>query len=421
MRAHVSESTVAGVVHVPGSKSYTIRAAVCAAMADGVSHIEGAQHSDDASAVFECLRGLGARVEIVGDEVHVQGGALHAPALPLWCGESGATFRFVAALAATIPGVTVLRCALSLARRPLQPLLDAIHQVGVTCEFDPSSGTLAVHGREQTAGRVTLRADVSSQFLSAMLISGPRYTDGLRLDLSSPIVSGRYVEMTRACMREFGVDVKVSEYGGAYVVPIGGFEPARYVVEGDWSGAAAVLALGALAGDVSVATLHDSSLQADVAVLDLLERMGARVARREGVVRVSASLLKPCSFHLAGAIDLLPVACALGALAPGVTRLTGIARARDKESDRVAAMAEGLARLGVRVDVDDDEMRIWGGTVHGGAVSSAGDHRIAMAFGVLGAAEGNVTVEGAECVSKTYPGFWDAMSKLGVKVTYDEQ
>jgi len=408
-------------VDVPGSKSYTIRAAICAASASGDSYIEGAQQSDDASAAFECLRGMGACVELLGDKVHVQGGRLHAAAATLWCGESGATFRFLAALAATVPGVTVLRCAPSLARRPLQPLLEAIRQVDVPCEFDSLAGTLVVHGREQSSGRVSLRADVSSQFLSAMLISGPRYTTGLRLDLSSPVVSGRYVEMTRSCMREFGVDVQVAEYGGAYVVSAGAFMPAHYLVEGDWSGAAAVLALGALAGDVSAATLYDTSLQADVAVLDLLERIGARVTRREGAIQVVASTLKPGSFHLSGAIDLLPVACVLGAVAPGVTRLTGIARARDKESNRVAAMADGLARLGVRVDVDDDEMRVWGGKVHGGAVSSAGDHRIAMAFGVLGAAVGNVSVEGAECVSKTYPGFWDVLTNLGVKVTYDEQ
>ena len=420
MRAHVAMSTAHGSVDVPGSKSYTIRAAVCAAMADGESVIEDAQYSDDASAAFECLRGLGAGVRNVDGVVHVQGGLLHAPQAPLWCGESGATFRFLAALAATVPGVTTLRCAPSLARRSMLPLLDAIRQVDVPCEFDAASGTLVVHGRRQTSARVTLRADVSSQFLSAMLMSGPRYDEGLRLELSTPVVSGRYVEMTRECMRQFAVDVRVSDGGDDYLVPGGAFVPARYVVEGDWSGAAAMLALGALAGDLSVATLHDTSLQADVAVLSLLERMGVLVKSGDGIIEVGQSQLKACAFQLSGAIDLLPIACALAAVASGVTILTGIARARDKESDRVAAMADGLTRLGVHVEVGEDDMRIRGGVVHGGVVSSAGDHRIAMAFGILGAAVGDVTVEEAECVSKTYPGFWDVLTGLGVKVTFDE-
>ena len=218
----------------------------------------------------------------------------------------------------------------------------------------------------------------------------------------------------------FGVEVETESAGDAYFVPGGAYVPGLYAVEGDWSGAAGLLALGAVAGDVTVAELHATSLQADVAMLDLLALFGAPVHCSDGAVQVRQSTLTPCAFEISGAIDLLPVACALGAVAPGTTVLTGIARARDKESDRVAAMAEGLTRLGVRVDVDRDEMRIFGGAAHGGVVSAAGDHRIAMAFGILGAAIGDVTVDGAECVSKTYPEFWDVLAGLGVKVTFDE-
>jgi 3-phosphoshikimate 1-carboxyvinyltransferase len=265
-----------------------------------------------------------------------------------------------------------------------------------------------------------MRGDVSSQFLSALLLSGARYGAGLRVELSSPVVSERYVAMTGDCMQRFGGEVHVSGDSRIYEVRGGGLTPTRYVVEGDWSGAAAVLALGALAGEVVVSELHPTSLQADVAMLDLLERMGACVETHESSIIVSRASLAPCAFHIADAIDLLPVACVLAAAASGVTTLTGIARARDKESDRVAAMSDGLARLGVRVDVEDDRMSVHGGTAHGGAVTSAGDHRIAMAFGILGAVVGDVAVDGAECVSKTYPGFWDMLVSLGVEVTLDE-
>jgi len=418
MRALVDRSDAHGFVRVPGSKSYTIRAATCAAMADGESVIQGALESDDSAAAFECLGGLGAQVHESADVVYVRGGHLRTPEAPLWCSESGATFRFLAALAATIPGVTVLRCSPLLARRPMAPLVDAIRQLHVACEFDAIGGMMVIHGRRQSSGRVKLRGDVSSQFLSAMLMSGPRYEDGLRVDLASPLVSQRYVDMTRECMREFGVEVDTST-GGSYLVS-GGFAPTSYAVEGDWSGAAAALALGALAGDVRVAELSRTSLQADVAMLELLDRMGASVEDEEGVVRVRRVPLHACTFDLSDAIDLLPVACALGAAADGITRLTGVARARDKESDRVASMADGLRCLGVRVDVEEDEMRVSGGTAWGGVVSSAGDHRVAMAFGILGAVTGNLAVDGAECVSKTYPGFWDMLRSLGVKVALYE-
>jgi 3-phosphoshikimate 1-carboxyvinyltransferase len=359
-------------------------------------------------------------VVTVDSGVRVRGGRLHAVEEPLWCRESGATLRFLAAIAATVLGKTTLRCAPSLARRPIQPLLEAIRQLGVECDFESASGTLNVVGRRQRSGHVVIRGDVSSQFLSALLMSGVRYEDGLSITLSSPLVSERYVDMTRGCMEHFGARIHVSENREEYRVYGSGLTPAHYVVEGDWSGAAAVLALGALSGVVEVSELYPTSLQADVAMLELLAKTGAQVEVIPGSVIVSRARVEPFMADLAAAIDLLPVACALAAMAHGVTTLNGIARARDKESDRVAAMAEGLTRIGVRVEVDDDRMRVWGGNAKGAVVSSAGDHRIAMAFGVLGAVVGDLVIEGAECVSKTYPGFWDMLVNLGVEATLDE-
>ncbi len=420
MRAHVGSGEVRGTVGVPGSKSYTIRAALCAAIADGESIILGALKSDDSSAVLDCIQALGAGVSESAECITVRGGALRASTRALWCRESGATFRFMAALAATVPGRTVLKCAPSLARRPMQPLVDAIRQLGVGCEFDAVSGTLVVMGQLQPAAQVTLRADISSQFLSAMLLSGPRYDDGLQVDVPSPVVSERYIRMTEECMRRFGVEVHVLDDGHRFVVPGQRYVPTRYAVEGDWSGAAALLALGALAGDVYVTGLKETSLQADAAMIGILRQMCATVETGSNGVRTLRSQLCACSVDLGESIDLLPVACVLAAVAEGTTRLTGIARARDKESDRVAAMTAGLRTLGVSVEVDDDEMRVVGGVAHGGVVSSANDHRIAMAFGVLGAVVGDIVVDGAECVAKTYPRFWDTLRSLGVEVESDE-
>jgi len=406
-------------VEVPSSKSYTIRAALCAAMAEGDSFIGRPLDSDDGSAVLECIEQLGARVEQGQGGIVVHGGTLRAPRAPLWCRESGATFRFLAAIAATLDGITVLKCAPSLARRPVEPLLQALRQTGATLDFDAAAGELAVTGQTLSSAMVTLPGDVSSQFLSALLLSGPMYSGGLVVAVSTRLVSERYVAMTVDCMRQFGARVDKTPADGRFHVT-GSYAPSHYVVEGDWSSAAAVLTLGALAGQASIDALRLDSLQADVAILALLGSAGARIVAEDGNVTVSGASLHAFVAELGEAIDLLPVACVLAAAADGVTTLTGISRAREKESDRVLAMAEGLSQLGIRVEVERDLMRIWGGGGRSGTVSSAGDHRIAMAFGILGARVGAVTIEAAESVSKTYPGFWDTLASLGVEVALYE-
>jgi len=420
MNVHIERSESSGNVAVPGSKSYSIRAAVCASIAHGESAIEDVLVADDTGAAFECLEALGASVSRQPGVVLVRGGDLH-PADSLQCRESGATFRFLLALAATIPGSTVLHCAPSLARRPVVPLLDSLRQLGVECEFDAAAGTAVVPGRRLTSRRVSLRGDTSSQFLSALLLSGPRCRDGLSIELSTPLVSRRYASMTLACMREFGVEVRVSADGRSYATPGGDYHATRYRVEGDWSAASALLALGALAGDVTVTNLSPVSLQADAAMLAVLRRMGADASVEAASVTVRKSALHAVTFDLSECIDLLPAAAALAARTDGTTTLTGIGRAREKESDRVAAMLDGLRRLGIQAEAGEDEMRVRGGAGHGAVVSSAGDHRIAMAFCALGAAVGDVTIENAGCVAKTYPGFWRDVELLGVRAQCDEQ
>jgi 3-phosphoshikimate 1-carboxyvinyltransferase len=390
-------------------------------MADGESVLHGVLEADDTAAILECVAALGAKVSRDAHGLHVQGGTLRATSAGLQCRESAATLRFLMGLAATIPGATTFHCAASLARRPVMPLVEAVRQVGAACDVDTAAGVVTVVGIPGGNGRVRLRGDVSSQFVSALLLSGTRYDEGLEIELDTPLVSERYVMMTMECMRAFGADVRAGADARSFSVLPGGYTPQRYVVEGDWSGAAALLALGALVGDVAVVGLNLSSLQADTAIVALLRDMNVNLTESSQGLRVQRSRLKAVRADLSGAIDLLPVAVALGAAADGVTTLTGVARARDKESDRVAAMAEGLERMGVAVEVGDNHLSVHGGGAGGAVVSSAGDHRIAMAFGALGAAVGDVVVEGAECVNKTYPEFWAELQRLGVEVQLDEQ
>ena len=234
MKALIARSRASGVVQAPGSKSYSIRAAVCAAMADGESVLDSLLEADDTAAAFECLGSLGAKVSRAADGVHVFGGALRATGSELHCRESAATLRFLMGLAATIPGATTFQCAAPLARRPVMPLVDAVRQLGAACDVDSETGSVTVVGVPAVNGKVRLRGDVSSQFLSALLLSGPRYGEGLEIELDTPLVSERYVMMTMECMRAFGADVRASADARSFRVLPGGYSPQRYVVEGDW-------------------------------------------------------------------------------------------------------------------------------------------------------------------------------------------
>ncbi|HHE41289.1 MAG TPA: 3-phosphoshikimate 1-carboxyvinyltransferase [Dehalococcoidia bacterium] len=420
MNVHIEKSDVAGTVKVPTSKSYTIRALLCAAVARGRSVIVEPLESDDTSAALDCLASLGTDVKRLDGSVEIVGGSLHPLSSGhLWCNESAATMRFLMALVATVPGTTVLRCAPSLARRPMAQLSDVLGQFGARCEIEPVSGTVTIRGTTPTAADIVMRGDISSQYVSALLLSGPLFPQGLTVRLETPLVSKQYVAMTLDCMASFGVTVDVREEGRVYHVPSGDYKPSVYTVEGDWSAAAALLALGAAAGSVTVSGLNVESLQADVLMLELLERMGACVRLSGDIVEVKHASISSFEADISEAIDLLPVAMALAAMAEGSTSIRGIARARDKESDRVAAMTEGLRNMGVDVDVTPHFIVVKGGAGRGAVVSSYGDHRIAMAFGVLGAAVGDTTILDAECVGKTYPAFWKDIERLGVRVDYE--
>jgi 3-phosphoshikimate 1-carboxyvinyltransferase len=245
--------------------------------------------------------------------------------------------------------------------------------------------------------------------------------------------------MTLGCLREFGIGVRTES--DKFVVLRQRYQPARFEVEGDWTSASYFLALGALSEGIEVENLSTSSLQGDRVILDLLRNMGANIRVSGNSVTVSKGDLKAIRVDLADCIDLLPTMAVLAALAEGTSEFTGIERARIKESNRVAAVREGLTRMGVTVIEDKDRLTVAGSAIKKpGAgeeaekpedgklvaeaisgpelvvIDSKGDHRIAMAFAILGTAVGGITIDGAECVSKTFPSFWDTLKSIGGKV-----
>jgi 3-phosphoshikimate 1-carboxyvinyltransferase len=345
----------------------------------------------------------------------VNGGELKPAAGELFCRDSAATLRFMTAMAAVVPGVTRLVPGQSLAKRPILPLLAALQQLGVKCRLENT--TVIVEGGRLEGGNVSLPGDISSQYVSALLLVAPMAEKGLLINLLTAPRSRPYLAMTIECLKHFGVRVNASSDYAEIKVTSQAYQPAGYVVEGDWSQASYLLALGVLAGEVLVTNLSAESLQGDRLILNWLQKMGARFTLRHGSVMVSQSWLRAISVDLADAIDLLPTMAVLAAVADGTSEFTGIARARLKESNRVSAIKEELGKMGIRTIEEEDKLSVVGGRPRGAIIDSHGDHRLAMAFGVLGASIGYTTIGGAESVTKTYPDFWQVLKELGCQVT----
>ncbi|MBU2609310.1 MAG: 3-phosphoshikimate 1-carboxyvinyltransferase [Chloroflexi bacterium] len=419
MKASIHKSHVRGKVTAPSSKSYTIRALMCAALAQGESEIVNPLDSDDTRAAVEVLSQVGVRVRRRDDLWLVGGGQFHQPEVDLFCGESATTLRFMSAVCSLVPGRCKLVTGPSLAKRPVKILVEALQQLGVNCHSQGDVAPIVVNGGRLRGGFVEMPGDVSSQFVSALLFIAPLAEEGVEIRLTTPLESKPYLLMTLECLEQFGVTVESSPDFREFKVRKQNYQPARFEIEGDWSSASYFLAFGALSGEVEVSNLNPRSQQGDRVLLDFLKEMGASIELSGNSVTVRQDGLKAIKADLSDCIDLLPTMAVLAGAADGRSEFSGIARARIKESNRVAAVKEGLERMGIEVAEEQNRLVITGSNPKDAVIDPKDDHRIAMAFSVLGSMTGETVINHAECVSKTYPEFWDVLKSIGCEVMID--
>jgi 3-phosphoshikimate 1-carboxyvinyltransferase len=419
MKAYISRSNIEGSTTAPPSKSYTIRGLMCGALAKGKSQLLHPLGSDDTTAAINVLRKAGINIRRNKNTWTIDGGNFHTPDTDLFCGDSAATLRFMTALCAIIPGTHRLTAGASLSKRPVKPIIDALHQLDVKCSANGDLPPVTMEGGKLKGGITSLPGDISSQFVSALLQVAPLAEKSLTIKLTTPLESRPYVLMTMDTMQWFGITVASRMALDEFEVFPQKYEPTRYRIEGDWSSASYLLSLGALGGRVEVTNLPTETIQGDRMLLTFLQEMGVDIASGRNSVIVTREKLKAITADLSDCIDLLPTVAALAAVAKGTSRFTGIARARIKESDRVAAVKEGLTRMGINITEGKDYLTITGGKPKGAVIDSKNDHRIAMAFSLLGTVAGNTVIEQAECVTKTYPEFWNVLTSLGGKVKLD--
>ncbi|MDL2288396.1 3-phosphoshikimate 1-carboxyvinyltransferase [Oscillospiraceae bacterium OttesenSCG-928-F05] len=414
-RVTIRPGTLRGTVAAMPSKSHIHRALICMALSPGRSALRNCAFCEDTRRTLEGLAALGfaAAHDYDGGRRLLQISGRPVPpggVKTVDCGESGSTLRFLLplAVAAGLPCRFVGRGRLM--DRPLEPYFELMEKQGVTYFLDGDTLEIDGHWREKT---FAIRGDVSSQFLSGLLLALPLIGGGA-VKVTTPLQSSGYAEMTIEAMARHGADV--AKQGGVYTLKQGsGYRPVDTAAEGDYSHAAFFLAAGALGGDVTVTGLPARSRQGDRVVFRLLAEMGADIRREGDGVRVSGTAVRPFDVDVTDVPDLMPVLSVLACGAEGKSVIRGAGRLRLKESDRLHAMAEGLERLGARVIEGTETLEIWGeGHLHGGAVSAHGDHRIAMALAVAALmAEGPVTLDGAETVAKSAPQFWEEFRSLG--------
>ena len=402
-------------VRVPGSKSVTNRALLLAGLAAGPSVLRGALEADDTLAFADGLRALGIPVEAEDGDLRLTGagGLIPAAEADVFCAEAGTAARFLVAAAATGEGVYRFDAAPQLRRRPLAILLEALRAQGARTEPADTAGlplTLLAHGL--SGGSLRLPGDTSSQFISALLMAGPlgRAPLDLRVD---GLVSRPYVTMTLRMMEQFGAGAEAA--GDArFVVPPGAYRGRDYEVEPDASTASYFLAAAATGGRAQVLGLHRAdALQGDVAFLDVLEAMGCTVTDEPDGVRVAGpAALAGLTVDMADISDTFMTLAAIAPLATSPVTITGIGNVRLKESDRIAAMEENLRRLGVPTESGADWLRVFPARPRGARIDARGDHRIAMAFSVLGLRVPGIVVDDPACVRKTCPTFFELWTGL---------
>lgn len=401
-----------GTVLVPPSKSFSHRAVICAALSGEECLISPLVFSQDVLATIDGMKSLGAEIELFENGIKIKGFKRPSEEVFVDCFDSGSTLRFLIPVAAALGIKTVFKRSESLAKRPIKVLLDALEKAGVKSEIGEDF-SLKISGKINP-GEFSLSGDVSSQFVSGLLMVLPMLEKSSKIALTSRIESSGYIEITDEVMKKFGVLTEKTE-NGFIIKENQKYKPLDYTVEGDWSQAAFFMAMGALGGSVGVKGLNKNSCQADKMIFNFLENFGANISWDKNEVKVNKSKLKAVNIDAAEVPDLVPVLAVLAANAEGETRIKNVRRLRFKECDRLSAISEELAKIGVKIEASENELKITGGKNYSGCeVSSHNDHRIAMALTVMASCvEGNITILNSECVKKSYPEFFKDYNLLG--------
>jgi 3-phosphoshikimate 1-carboxyvinyltransferase len=415
------ERPIRAIVRPPGSKSITNRALIVAALAEGSSRLTGALDSQDTRVMIESLRRLGLRLahDPAAQTIEIDGCAGRPPAetADLWLENSGTSIRFLTAAACLGRGTCRLDGNARMRQRPIGPLCDALNQLGgdVQCEGPAGCPPVIVRASGLRGGRATIAADLSSQFLSALLMSSPCAEAPVDLVLGGSLVSEPYVAMTIRVMQAFRVTIETNASRGFRIVPQH-YRGRDYTIEPDASAASYFFAAAAITGgEVTVEGLSRNSLQGDVRFVEVLEAMGCSVSWRDSSISVRGGALCGVDVDLNDISDTAQTLAAVAVFASGPTRIRNIAHVRHKETDRIRAMVTELSRLGVEAREHEDGLTIdppiaGPSAIRPALIETYDDHRMAMSFALVGLRVPGIRISDPACVGKTYPHFFEDLA-----------
>lgn len=412
--------SISASVSIPGSKSYTNRSLILAALTKGPVRIDNPLFSEDTEAMINCLKTLGVDINVDKNYLLVKGdiSQIKEKKYELNANLSGTTIRFILALSCIIPGVKKLYGEQGLNKRPIKELVDGLRQLGAKIEYLEQEGfpPLLVNSSKLKGGITRLNGGISSQYFSAILMIAPIVGD-VTIKVSGKQISKPYIDMTIDTMEKSGVRVINDNYK-QYIVKSGQIYSAKnYLVEGDYSSAGYFFALACLTkSKITVENLNPQSKQADKRLLDILKQMGNRITFGENQITVDGVGVKPVKVDMADCPDQVQTVAVLAAFANGATKIDGIKSLRVKETERVMALETELAKMGVKTESTNDSMIIYGGNPKSAIISTYNDHRMAMSFAMAAAKLDGIQIENPEVVNKTFPQFWKKLESIGIKI-----
>lgn len=413
----VLKKSVDATIVIPGSKSYTNRALIMAALTKGPVTLYNPLYSEDTEAMIGCLRSLGIRVETLPDRMIVYDdiSMVQNNYYELFAHDSGTTIRFITALICLTPGVKVIKGNARLNERPIKDLVDALRMLGAKIDYLKEEGQapLKIHSSSlRLKSEVTIDATMSSQFFSSLLMIAP-FLEGLKINLRGKVISQPYIEMTIQAMRTWGINVVQIENGTYHIPAQQHYKLNEFIIEGDFSSAGYFFAIAVLTqSTITLKNLNPHSVQADRKFLDILTMMGNDITINEDSIKVTGKQILPLTLNMEDCPDQVQTIALLAAFAKGITKISGVRSLRLKETERVQALKHELAKMGIKTEDTHDTLTIYGGNPQPATIHTYGDHRMAMAFAVAGTKLQGIKIQDPEVVNKTFPTFWDQLRSL---------
>lgn len=413
----VSLGSVNGTITPPSSKSYAQRAIALALLAEGRTTLRNIEFCKDTRSAISCIEALGAKVSYLDESTIAVDGGLHPVTDTLMVGESGLATRLFTPIASLNSTPICIKGEGTLLHRPMMMMIEPLRRLGV--EVRDGGGHLPIEVKGPIhGGNIEVDGSFSSQFITGLLLALPLAKEDTTLHVRSA-VSTPYIDMTIDTAKRFDVEIMHHEgdYSEFYIEGGQKYTPADLAIEGDWSGASTMLVAGAISGRVTVKNLSTLSKQADTAICRALERAGAGIIIEGDSITVTKRRLRSFTFDATNSPDLFPALAALAAAAHGQSTIIGTQRLLHKESDRAETIRQEYEKLGIEVDISEENvMKIRGGEIHPATVFSHNDHRIAMSLAVSALrCKGDVTIENAECVEKSYPTFFEDLESITVR------